>query len=206
MISTWLYIKKHNQTGLLYFGKTIRDPKKYKGSGSYWSSHIKIHGNDISTLWCEYFEDEDLLTEFAELFSEVFDIVNANNNGKKIWANVVPENGLMGGQNKGQPSKMKGKKLTKPSPLKGRKRPEHSLMMKGRKFSEGHSNNISKSLKNYVRTEEHNANLSKAKFGKKLLVPRKCNTYECPQCGKIGKGPNMKRYHFNNCKRKGHNG
>lgn len=34
-VPPWLYIKQHNQTGLKYFGKTIRkDPKKYKGSGS----------------------------------------------------------------------------------------------------------------------------------------------------------------------------
>ena len=25
----------------------------------------------------------------------------------------------------------------------------------------------------------------------------------CPHCGKIGKGPNMTRYHFDNCKVKG---
>lgn len=203
MAGTWLYIKKHNQTGLLYFGKTIRNPLIYKGSGSYWASHRKIHGNDISTIWYENFENENLLIEFAEFFSEFFDIVNSNKTGKKQWANVVPENGLMGGQNKGLPSKMKGKKLNKPSTLKGKKRPEHSLSMKGRKLSEEHSSNISKSLKNYVRTEEHNKNLSKAKLGKKLSVPRVCNTYECPHCGKIGKGPNMKRYHFNNCKKKG---
>ena len=26
---------------------------------------------------------------------------------------------------------------------------------------------------------------------------------KCDICGKVGKGPNMKRYHFNNCKSKG---
>jgi group I intron endonuclease len=32
--------------------------------------------------------------------------------------------------------------------------------------------------------------------------PNKWNTieYECPFCGKVGKGPNMKRYHFDKCK------
>ena len=67
MSGTWLYVKQHNQTGLMYFGKTVRNPLKYKGSGSYWSSHRQIHGNDISTLWYEYVEDEDLLVESAEL-------------------------------------------------------------------------------------------------------------------------------------------
>jgi len=27
-----------------------------------------------------------------------------------------------------------------------------------------------------------------------------CKSIECPKCGKIGGGPNMTRYHFNNCK------
>lgn len=201
MSGTYLYIKKHNQTGLLYFGKTVRNPVKYKGSGTYWSSHRKIYGNDISTIWYEFFEDQDLLVEFATFFSETFDIVNAKHDGKKIWANVVPEDGLTGGQNKGLPSKLRGKKLSKPSPLRGRKRPEHSLILKGRKFSKEHADNISKSLKKYIRTDEHSKNISKSKLGKKLLIPRICNTYTCPHCAKVGKGPNMKRYHFDNCKK-----
>jgi hypothetical protein len=205
-IGTWLYLKKHNQTGLLYFGKTVRNPLKYKGSGSYWSSHRKIHGNDISTVWCELFEDNNKLVEFAEFVSDFFEIVTFTANGKKLWANEVPENGLMGGQNKGQPSKMRGKKLENPSPLRGIKRPNHSNLMKGRKLTNEHSANISKSLKKHTRTKEHSLNISLAKKGKKLSSPRICNVYECPHCGKIGKGPNMKRYHFNNCKRKEHNG
>jgi hypothetical protein len=31
---TYLYHKRHKQTGLNYFGKTIRDPYVYRGSGS----------------------------------------------------------------------------------------------------------------------------------------------------------------------------
>jgi hypothetical protein len=27
-------------------------------------------------------------------------------------------------------------------------------------------------------------------------------TVTCPHCGLVGKGPNMKRYHFDNCKKK----
>ena len=41
---TWLYIKEHNVTGLKYFGKTTRDPLKYKGSGTHWTRHISKHG------------------------------------------------------------------------------------------------------------------------------------------------------------------
>jgi len=33
---SYLYIKKHNETGLKYFGKTTQDPYTYQGSGTDW--------------------------------------------------------------------------------------------------------------------------------------------------------------------------
>jgi len=89
---TWLYIKQHNQTGLKYFGKTIRnDPYKYPGSGTYWRNHLKIHGNDVTTVWCKLFTDQVDLIEFAMEFSLTNDITNS-----KDWANILLENGLTG--------------------------------------------------------------------------------------------------------------
>ncbi len=50
--ATYLYIKQHTITGKLYFGKTIRDPLKYFGSGLHWSPHIRVHGKEhVMTLW-----------------------------------------------------------------------------------------------------------------------------------------------------------
>ena len=90
---TWLYIKQHNKTGLKYFGKTIKpDPTKYLGSGKYWRAHLKKHGKDISTPWCQRFEDRDELVEFALLFSKENNIVES-----KEWANLIAENGMTGG-------------------------------------------------------------------------------------------------------------
>jgi hypothetical protein len=42
----------------------------------------------------------------------------------------------------------------------------------------------------------------KAQSAKSLGKPNLWNTieYTCPHCSKVGKGPNMKRYHFDNCK------
>ena len=37
----YLYVKTHNKSGLKYLGKTIQNPFKYKGSGTYWLRHIK---------------------------------------------------------------------------------------------------------------------------------------------------------------------
>ena len=32
----YLYVKKHNTTGMLYFGRTVKkNPVKYRGSGKY---------------------------------------------------------------------------------------------------------------------------------------------------------------------------
>jgi hypothetical protein len=89
---TYLYIKKHNVTGLQYFGKTIRNPLTYKGSGKYWNDHLKIHGNDISTEWYQLFNNENELTEYATNFSIKNNIVES-----KSWANLVIENGINSG-------------------------------------------------------------------------------------------------------------
>jgi hypothetical protein len=40
-----------------------------------------------------------------------------------------------------------------------------------------------------------------ASFRGKRIKPVKRNEYTCPRCNFTGKGPNMKRYHFDNCKK-----
>ena len=206
---TYLMVKRHRNTGLMYFCKTsTRDPLKYCGSGSYWKKHLNTHGKDIDTIWYQLFEFKEDLVEFALFFSEFNNIVSAvDNNGKKTWANEVPENGLQGGQNIGIPSPKRGIPTGRPSVWKGKSRPDHSEKMRGRKQTAEHSNKISEALKQYTRTPEHNAKLAKAKQGK--LNPKvsealkKRPPIECPHCGLVGKSvSNMNRYHFNNCKRK----
>jgi hypothetical protein len=204
---TWLYIKRHRLTGLKYFGKTVRDPIYFIGSGRYWKKHIKIHSHDIETIWCELFTDRELLVEFAKLFSEFHNIVgDVDINGNKIWANEVPEDGLQGGQNAGLPSPLKGIPTGRDSWCKGKRRPEHSSIMSGRTQTPEHSANISAALKNHVRTPEHNAKLANSKRGRpnlKLSEALKAKPLiMCPHCNKQGRA-NMTRYHFDNCKLKG---
>ena len=94
---TYLYIKKHNDTGLKYFGKTVKsDPVKYKGSGKLWTRHLKAHGNNVTTIWFQLFNNEKDLVEFATKFSKENNIVES-----KEWANLKPEDGLWGGGVKG---------------------------------------------------------------------------------------------------------
>lgn len=90
-IPTWLYIKQHQKTGLKYFGKTTKDPMVYNGSGKYWKDHIKKHGNNVTTIWCELFTDKEQLTEYALKFSKENNIIEAAE-----WANLIFENGIDG--------------------------------------------------------------------------------------------------------------
>jgi NUMOD3 motif len=101
---TYLYVKTHNVTGLKYFGKTTGDPYKYRGSGKYWLSHLKIHGNNVTTEIVGFFESRNECESAALTFSINNNIVSARDSeNKKIWANQILENGLDGGATKWGP-------------------------------------------------------------------------------------------------------
>lgn len=89
---TFLYIKRHRSTGLLYLGKTIsHDPVKYSGSGTDWKIHLRDNGTDVETLWFCLFLDQDELVSFARRISVDWDIVSSN-----LWANNCIEDGVRG--------------------------------------------------------------------------------------------------------------
>ena len=93
MSTVYLYVKQHSITGLKYFGKTIKDPYIYKGSGKYWLKHISKHGRDkVVTLQVWKFSNLEEATEFALKFSLDNNIVESNE-----WANLMLENGINGG-------------------------------------------------------------------------------------------------------------
>lgn len=96
---TWLMVKRHRITGMKYLCKTnYHDPYEYLGSGKYWRRHLRIHGETVETIWAMRFDDEETIVEFATFVSEVEDVVHAKDSvGRKVWANLVPENGLDGG-------------------------------------------------------------------------------------------------------------
>lgn len=89
---TFLYIKQHSITGLLYFGKTTKNPEKYKGSGKHWKRHLNKHGSrHVTTLWYCLFYDHKDCSDFAIMFSEINSIVESED-----WANLIAENGTDG--------------------------------------------------------------------------------------------------------------
>jgi hypothetical protein len=109
--STWLMIKQHKVTGLKYFCKTaLYDPVTYLGSGTYWGRHLAEHGPYVDTLWYQLFDDKEEIMNYALTFSKDNNIVDAlDENGRKVWANLIPENGIDGGGNLGMPMLQKQK-------------------------------------------------------------------------------------------------
>jgi hypothetical protein len=165
---TWLYVKKHRNTGLMYFGKSmLKDPYLYNGSGKYWKSHLSLHGVNIDTIWCELFTDRDSLTDFAELFSSFFDIVKSDK-----WANLITENGLDGGSDKGRPghtfsdeSRMKISLANKGRFVTEETRQKNSRSLIGRKASEETKIKMRKS--NRSSSEETRQKIREANTGRK---------------------------------------
>lgn len=108
---TYLYIKEHNKTKLKYFGKTNKkDPHKYRGSGIYWTRHLEIHGNDVTTTIYGYYTTREELIKDALEFSSKHNIVNSDE-----WANLRKENGLLGGDTSGCFTNESRKKISQSS-------------------------------------------------------------------------------------------
>lgn len=120
-----LYIKTHNITGLKYFGKTTRNVYDYKGSGKYWLSHLKKHGNDVTTEIVAQFEDNDQSSceEYALNFSIENNIVES-----KEWANLILEDGLRGFPVGNKLSEITKNKISKT--LVGKPSPKSKYIMK----------------------------------------------------------------------------
>ena len=164
---------QHNITGLKYFCKTslLYRIYSYKGSGTRWNNHLKVHGKDITVGVMGVYTDKQRCLEAAKKFSADNDIVNSDE-----WANLVEETGMMGASMKGERNPFYGKTHTDEvkasmrqkrlgvsvnkgayrSPenrakisasLKGRKNPEVAEKLRGRKLSEETCKKISKAAK-----------------------------------------------------------
>jgi hypothetical protein len=108
----YLYVKTHNVTGLKYLGKTsASNPHTYRGSGTYWNAHLRIHGYNYSTEILRECSSKLEVQRFGIYYSELWNIVAATDaNGKKIWANLKPESGDGGCQPLESIEKMKNTK------------------------------------------------------------------------------------------------
>jgi hypothetical protein len=87
----YLYVKTHNKTGLKYLGQTTQDPYLYKGSGTRWTNHLKVHGRNISTEILHECSSKEELKELGIYYSNLWDIVS-----DPMWANCTIEEGSGG--------------------------------------------------------------------------------------------------------------
>ena len=156
------------------------------------------------------------ITEVALLISEHWDISNS-----KEWANLIPENGINGGDNpesRTDAAKEKSLKTRKENDKTWTQTKEsnikRALSHLGKKVS---AENIAKAFKTKklrgtnICKEETKTKISKATTG--ILKPMtqehkdalKCHQnnkiqVECPYCNKVGQLTNMKAWHFDKCK------
>jgi hypothetical protein len=156
-MTIYLYIKQHISTGLKYFGKTIKNPYTYKGSGRYWRSHLRKHGFDVETVQVWEFDDSELCMQFALEFSRDNNIVLSSE-----WANLREENGSDGN--------LPGTIITQEQKVKMSK----AKLGKKRTFSKSHCANISKARKGVTsswkgrkHSAETKAKISAIQLGKK---------------------------------------
>ena len=91
----YLLVNTHNITGLKYLCKTSKkDYNKYTGSGYYWKAHLKQHGKNFTTELLKECNSNDEVRYWGQYYSNLWNVVNAKDaTGKKIWANLVPEEG-----------------------------------------------------------------------------------------------------------------
>jgi hypothetical protein len=94
-MTIYLYKKTHNQTGLMYLGKTkSADPHSYRGSGTYWTAHIRAHGYDVTTEILRECASNEEVKEWGVYYSKLWNVVGACDEfGKKTWANLKEETG-----------------------------------------------------------------------------------------------------------------
>ena len=88
MTTYYLYVKTHNKTGLKYLGQTMYEPYTYQGSGTYWKSHIKKHGYDVTTEILLETDDKKELIKQGLYYSKLWE-VDKNDH----WANLIMEIG-----------------------------------------------------------------------------------------------------------------
>lgn len=170
----------------MYFGKTTHNPEKYKGSGTYWLRHLKVHGSKhVETIWYCLFLDKEPLIMTATQFSRQNNIVVSN-----VWANLIEETGLDGGphgkQNPffGKKHSVYSRKLISKNSIGKHEMPEShrrlliklntgknvteytrikmSLASLGKRKSKSHCDNIRKGLIGKHKSKEHCDKVSKS--------------------------------------------
>ena len=179
---TYLYHKRHKQTGLNYFGKTIRNPYTYIGSGKYWTAHLKKHGFDIETVQVWEFTNLAECSKFATEFSQKNYVVESND-----WANLRIENGLDGGFT--------------PAAYTQEAKNKKSLKLKGRVFSKETIAKMSSHSGKHLGEKNPMYGKSQSKRCKEKAQEVLSKKLICCHCQKEVNLGNFKRWHGDACKK-----
>ena len=182
---TYLYHKRHIQTGLNYFGKTIRDPYVYLGSGRYWTRHLDKHGTNVETVKVWKFTDLVECSAFAIEFSIKHNIVESAE-----WANLRMENGLDGGHT--------------PAAYTVEARLKKSEKLKGRVFSKETLDKMSSHKGKHLGSKNPMYGKSQSIYTKELQQRKALNRERklCEYCNTECSPSNFSRWHGPNCRNK----
>lgn len=182
----YLYKKTHAVTGLQYLGYTKKDPLTYKGSGTVWLRHLKVHGNHVNTDILSVCESKDEIKTLGRYYSDLWEVVESTK-----WANLKAEE-ADGGDMRGSEVWVRGRqdptfkhnqslKSTGNTNVRGKKWWNHpdtnelrrSYDCPGIGWQEGflpRSNDlkqaVSKKLTGRVKTDDHKQKLSDAAKGR----------------------------------------
>ena len=215
----YLYVKTHNKTGLKYLGKTeSKDPHKYTGSGTYWKYHLNKHGNDYKTEILRECQSNDELRTWGLYYSNLWNVVESTE-----WANLKEETGDAHGKLSIESRKKislagMGREPWNKGIIGFRAGEQHHFF--GRSRTEQDKENISIGRQNgkYITPfsgKTHSVeSIKKIKDARALQImtddtkkkigdanrgnPKPKLT--CPHCGINGGAPQLKRWHFDNCK------
>ena len=191
----YLYLKTHNKTGLKYFGKTSKDPFKYKGSGKYWLRHLKVHGYDIATEIILETNDPEEIRRVGIDYSNKWNIVESDE-----FANLIIENGT------GADTSMH---IDYVASIDVRKR--NGITWKLSDVTKAEQSKAALSYWKGDRAAARRAKLyvgSKTEFKANFIGPPKPRSVlvlnrtmmACPHCGVRANLGNIKRWHLDKCK------
>ena len=222
------YILENIQSGKKYIGQTVQDINHYLGSGQYWKPHCKKHGgytrDNIKIVYSKFYESKEEAQQYLDEFKETN--VDYWQRSNKEWANLCEENTedctFTGGEitRRGNANRIAdgthhflggeisrrvhakrvadgtnvflGGEIQRRSNLKRVADGTHPFLS-GEEVRKRVADGTHVFLGGEIQRRSH---AEKFADGTHHLM----QTHICPHCKKEGKGPNMRRYHFDKCK------
>ena len=199
MNTYFLCVKTHTTTGLKYLCQTQRDPLLYNGSGRAWKEHLKQYGKDHDTKILKECKSKEELRELGIYYSTLWNVVK-----DEQWANLKIEAGDGGNLTDEIKEKIRQGNLNRPPRSKETIELLKAAAKRRKGFTKEGRQRVIESNKSRVWTKEMREKLRQHNLGKpnKTQKGKAQLLLVCPHCNMSGGESAMKRWHFNNCKRK----